>query len=457
MFAGKSVGVWGFGAVGKAATRWCLDQGITPTVMDKQDPTPDDAAWLASHAIPFSSQKNAAAFLAAHDYIIPSPGIDLRPYAEYQDKFIAEIDIFCTLWKKPIIAITGTIGKTSVTYLLSELLIRSGHRVATGGNIGTGMLALLPEQPEKECAILELSSFQLEYSRACKPTVGIITNIYPNHLDRHGSLEEYTRAKLALIAQQNSDTVAIIPVDLLPVIRIHPKLKDRRLTCISYEPMDPQSLSHFGSERIITRTVAGDIVILEHGTTRILVPSAKIPQASYPANWIIIAAAIDALGYSPSDVFAHAGEITLPHHRLAPVATINGITFYNDSKATIMPAVIAAVDKLSDTRVILLLGGLSKGVNRAPYMRLLAPKVARIVCFGAEAYDLARMCTGAKIEATYHATLEAALQDAYMHASAGDAIVLSPGGSSFDLFADYTQRGARFIELVQELATHCAK
>lgn len=457
MFSGKSIGIWGFGAVGKSAARWCLDQGITPTVMDRSDPTPDDAAWLAHNAVPFAPQKNADAFLAAHDYIIPSPGIDLRPYAAYQNKFIAEIDIFCELWKKPIVAITGTIGKTSVTYLLSEILAHAGHHIATGGNIGTGMLSLLPEQTEKECAILELSSFQLEYARACRPTVGIITNIYPNHLDRHGSLEEYTRAKLALITELAPTGSAIIPVDLLPIIRAHATLKDRRFTFISYDAIDTQRLLHLQRERVITRSHDGDIVLLDQGSTRILVHAAKIPTVSYPANWLIIAAAVDALGYSAAEVFEHARDITLPHHRLAPVATINGITFYNDSKATIMPATIAAVDKLANARITLLLGGLSKGVNRAPYMRLLAPKVARVVCFGAEAYDLARMCAGAKIETTYHATLEDAVQAAYKHAREGDAIVLSPGGSSFDLFADYTQRGARFIELVQELATHCAK
>ncbi len=157
-------------------------------------------------------------FLEYNDYIIASPGIDLRPYQSYEHKFVTEIDLFCQDWQKPLITITGTVGKTSTTHLLSELLKLAGLRVATGGNIGTGMLDLLNEQTSSDCAVLELSSFQLEYAQHCTPDLAIITNIYPNHLDRHGTYDEYTRAKLRSIQLQTPQQKTLIPLSLYETV-----------------------------------------------------------------------------------------------------------------------------------------------------------------------------------------------------------------------------------------------
>ena len=217
-FTSKKIGVWGLGVVGKAAVRFFHKQGISVNVMENREISAHEQNFLTDHRATLYRQNDVTAFLASHDFCIASPGIDLRPYQQYQKQFITELDIFASFWQKPIIAITGSIGKTTVTHLLSQLLSKK-MRVATGGNIGIGMLDLLAEQDNADCALLEVSSFQLEQCTAFAPTVALWTNFHPNHLDRHGTSEEYFKAKAQLLLRQKETDHALVPLELLPMIR----------------------------------------------------------------------------------------------------------------------------------------------------------------------------------------------------------------------------------------------
>src|SRR5579872_6602560 len=159
----KSVGIWGFGIVGKSADNYLLKAGTPVEVLDKRTLTSQEKAFLRERGIPFYGPQDLTAFLERNDAILPSPGIDLRPYAHYRHKWIAELDLFARNYHHPIIAVTGSIGKTSVTHLLSTLLQAHGIQLATGGNIGTAMLDLLANP--STMALLEVSSFQLELTK----------------------------------------------------------------------------------------------------------------------------------------------------------------------------------------------------------------------------------------------------------------------------------------------------
>ena len=153
-------------------------------------------------------------FLAAHDQILVSAGIDLRPYEKFAHKFIGELDLFAQEWRKPFIAITGTVGKTTVTHILGTVLQHLGKKAVIGGNIGVGLCDLLETAQDAELAVVEVSSFQLELSKSFAADLAIWTNFSPNHLDRHGTLEAYRDAKNKIITMQRAGQKALVPITL---------------------------------------------------------------------------------------------------------------------------------------------------------------------------------------------------------------------------------------------------
>lgn len=217
-FVHKKIGIWGFGIVGKSALNYFKKSNIKTTVMNAHELTEEEHALLHEAHSQIILQTEHEKFLREHDMILVSPGIDLRPYKHYHHKFITELDIFAHHNKNKTVAITGTIGKTSITHLLSKI-VESHSCVKTGGNIGTGLLDLLSDHNPHATIILELSSFQLEHIRFFAPDIAIWTNLYQNHLDRHETLENYFNAKYNLITHQNENQKALVNLDLMDQIR----------------------------------------------------------------------------------------------------------------------------------------------------------------------------------------------------------------------------------------------
>lgn len=418
----QKIGIWGFGVVGKSVIAHYrhtdTSQKKALAVFNNKTLTASDRDFLTLRNIQIYEPDSLAKFLDEQDTIIPSPGIDLRPYQQFTHKFVAELDLFQTYWHKPIIAITGTIGKTSITHILSELLATQGIRVATGGNIGTGMLDLLGSQECTDYAILEVSSFQLEHCTQFAPTLAIITNVYPNHLDRHGTFELYAQAKSQILVRAQQ---ALVPTEIIPLLQ---KLGIQK------------PLHQFSQEPEST-----DITLYTFTKLNIK----NIPQTSYPINWLILAAALDLLNIT----LPVLDTIEIPDHRLEHIGTARNIAFYNDSKSTIPEATLAAVHKLQPAPIVLFIGGISKGVDRTHFCAKLSDQVKEVICFGAEAHELYHACRLHNIIATTHATLEEAFAYCMQQATAGDIVLFSPAGASFDLFPNYQARGARFKELVQ--------
>src|SRR3989339_1232088 len=339
----KRIGVWGLGVSGKAIASYLLS--ILPpdkklALLDQKNEDIVQKIFAPSTSlIFFKDPEERSLFFDAIDYVIPSPGIDLATLP-CPEKIFPEIDLFATAWHKPLIAITGTLGKTSTTHLLSTLLTTAGKKIATGGNIGIGMLDLVPQQTVTDFAVLELSSFQLEHARLVAPDLAIITNLYPNHLDRHKTVAAYLEAKLQLIFHQNEGQQALIPLALAPRIRADKRLAHRPIAWFSTTQLkEKQNPAIQPDDTIFTFDENGSCIETDH-TGKIkkqLLAAQKIPTLSFKENWLVLAAALHLLSIKIEPLLSSI-ELSLPHNRLEPVATIDGVAYFNDSKSTIMQA-----------------------------------------------------------------------------------------------------------------------
>ena len=451
----KKIGIWGFGLVGRSVIDFFSQSNNTLELFDSRSLSQEELSWLALNNVIIHKSHDPFNFLNDNDCIIPSPGVDLRLYKQFHHKLCAELDIFAQHFDKKTIAITGSVGKTSITHILFQLLKHHGTHVATGGNIGTPMLSLL--KTNIDYALLELSSFQLEYSTFFAPDIAIWTNFYPNHLDRHKTEYEYFIAKTQIIARQKKSQKSLLPFDFLfhHFFRASPLFKNKKSdfffttspTTIQLKKL-PENSSLFFIEN-------DSIMHYRNAKKERLYLLKSLPKISFLENWIIICAALHTLQIPLSLIARAADTLTLPEHRLEKVTTICNVDFYNDSKSTTAPSTLAAVDALTkDSKhpIKLLLGGISKGTDRTDMIHLLSGKVAHIYCFGDEAQILHELCKNFKIKSSSYTTLDAAFHASTVHLNPGEQIVLSPGGASFDLFKNYQERGDFFKSLVKQLS-----
>lgn len=460
----KRVGIWGYGVVGRSTLRYLAQQTDQIGVYDQKELSPEQQQEITAAGAKLYKPEELDQFLSDHEYLIPSGGIDLRAsllrqgsggqVKAFRAKILSEFDLFCDAWHKPLIGITGTVGKTSVTHLISALLQAHGHPVATGGNIGVGLFDLLAGQSNSDYAVLELSSYQLDLCTSSAPDLAIITNLHPNHLDRHGSIEAYQSAKGKIFALQTAQQKAIAPLELLGWLRTltphktYTWFSDHKPTDQEFAQLTPQEQLYFIDE--------GKVWVITKESTKVVdltnaVCLAQTPSLSFPINWAIIYAAFKALEIPLNT--KHIETLSLPDHRFACIATHNNISFYNDSKSTVLEATIAAVQQLNGKPIILFLGGLSKGVDRASALaQLKSYSIKHVICFGQEADTLAQACAQNAISASSYPTLESAFNECTRTiAASGDHVLFSPAGASFDLFSSYKARGQRFKELVETL------
>ncbi|MCX5922026.1 MAG: UDP-N-acetylmuramoyl-L-alanine--D-glutamate ligase [Candidatus Dependentiae bacterium] len=440
----KKIGIWGLGATGKSAISYFRGLGYELAVIDQKTLSPDEQELLRGTHSAFYTQDNIETFLQTYDVILPSPGIDIRPYVTRSNTWLNELDIFYSAWKKPIIAITGSIGKTTITHLLSKLLKHNAVQVATGGNIGTPMLDLLAQKDESDMVLLELSSFQLEQCKEFAPDLAIWTNLYPNHLDRHGSEQEYLAAKAQIIAHQKDCQQALIPLNLKDCVH-----GSRIIHYFSAQLPTQEQLASLPATSKLFYIHNGAIVIYNNGTTTPIILCNTLPTITFEENWLIMCSALTLLN-QPLPEFDTI-DLALPEHRLEKVATIHGVTFYNDSKSTTSQSTLAAVNALKNKPILLLLGGLGKGVDRSPLIADLKGQVKKIYCFGKEAEQLHAYCIEQGIPSAAFHNLDAAFAACVADMQPGDQVLLSPAGSSYDLFAHYIERGMYFKKLVYDL------
>lgn len=426
-YTGKTVGIWGYGVVGRSAATFLKSLGARIVLYDNDAQKVAQSGELTAPSLP--------AFFDTTDYIVPSPGIDTRAYrSAYSGIWLNELDLFATFFSKPVIAITGSLGKTTVTHLLSTLLKNQGIALQAAGNIGTPMLELIAQQNSLDLAVLELSSFQLEYSNHFAADLAIWTNFYENHLDRH-TMQEYFDAKYKIIAHQSANHKAIVPWELKTRIE-----KNNPKSTLYYIT---QECPHTAVAENLYCYVAAERKFHNHQSNK-AVSIDIFNKNTYLANWLSIWAACDIM-----EITCDSMPYTVAlEHRLERVATIDGTTFINDSKSTTPASTLAALQQFPDRIIALILGGLDKGIDRTSLIQKLQNKKnITVYCFGAQAVELGALC--AQFNVAHHICNQLAdVMDSITVNNRYELVLFSPAGSSFDLFANYIDRGNRFKELV---------
>jgi UDP-N-acetylmuramoylalanine--D-glutamate ligase len=415
---GHHAAVVGAGRSGIAAARLLAALGANMRLMERDETriTPKNRDLALELGWDVHVGQHTARDFAGVDLVVLSPGVPLSSLASLLPrgvKVVSELELASWFVSEPMIAVTGTTGKTTTTALIGHVLERCGKSVFVGGNIGVPLSEYLLAGKPAEILVLEVSSFQLQHTDSFHPMVGVFVNFSPNHLDVHASQEEYFMAKLALFANMRERDLAVL----------HLSLKDEL------------------EARSFTRAKR----IYYVGTNRFDCPHLPGPhnQENLEAAWL----ACRYFGITQEDMARTLADFRPKPHRLELVGEHEGVCFVDDSKATTMTALEAAL-KSFEQPVILLAGGVYKGGDPSSLAPLLRERVKAVCLFGAsrEVFEPAwrKVCP-----TTWSPTLEGAVREACEQAGSGDVVLLSPATSSFDLFKNYKARGMAFRKAVE--------
>jgi len=428
--------VVGLGLSGYSAAAWLLDHGYSCRVQDTRD-LPPFLGRLQSRfqQVDFAGGEIDEALLAWTDVFVVSPGLSARlpvfQQALAQGKAVlGDIELFARLVNAPVIAITGSNGKSTVTTLVGNMIARANRKVAVGGNLGTPALDLLAQQPE--FYVLELSSYQLETTTSLRPRVAALLNLCEDHLDRYDDYADYVRTK-----QRIYRNAEICVSNLDDALTLH---GDNDVLF----SLDPCSKAEF-------RLRENHAYALAHGEDAWLdVDRLKVSGRHNWANCLAAMAIAHSLGI-PRDAIVDAmrdfGGIA---HRSQWVAEIGGVEWINDSKATNVGAAKASIEG-RERPVILIAGGQSKGADMSLMTDAIRARVKHVLLLGEDATRLQQAWQGAS-EIELVEDMAAAVKRAQALAESGDCVLLAPACASFDMYDKFEQRGEHFSQLVRELA-----
>jgi UDP-N-acetylmuramoylalanine--D-glutamate ligase len=459
-WTGKRVLVLGAARQGQALARWLVRHGARVTLSDKRNETDLEPARqaLASLPIEWVPGGHPLELLDHTDILCLSGGIPLTlpivVAAQKRDIPLSnDTQIFMEVAPCKTVGITGSAGKTTTTSLLGKMAEASyaekPGRAWVGGNIGDPLLNYVDEMRPGDLAILEISSFQLD-QMSISPDVAAILNITPNHLDRHGTMEAYTAAKARILEFQSNEDVAILGRDDPGAWNLRNTVKGKLLSF---------GLSDLPIEQSGTY-VSDGLYHLRDGNAYILLPIQNAIHLRGDHNRLNILAAITighAAGLTLDAMLEAIEDFHGVPHRLELVRELHGVEWYNDSIATAPERTMAAIRSF-DEPIVLMLGGKDKDLPWEDLAELVHEKVDHVVVFGQAAGKilgaLASTNPGAKrpYSIQHCAGLQEAVHQAAQVAGAGDVVLLSPGGTSFDEFSDFAERGEWFRKWVQELS-----
>jgi UDP-N-acetylmuramoylalanine--D-glutamate ligase len=438
---GASAVVIGAGRSGRAAARLLAGLGTRVTVLETRRDVEPDPTWPAG--VNFRTGADDPGDLAAFDFVVPSPGVArdhpvLRRAVERGVPVWSEIELASRFLSCPILAVTGTNGKSTTTVLLGAILAAEGRKVFVGGNLGTPLCDAIGDGCAYEAAVAEVSSFQLEWVPSFRPRVAVLLNLTPDHQDRYASMREYGEAKAAILAHQESDDIAILNRDDPWVWE---QRRRTRATVVSFgrEPVE------FG-----TYLDGDEVVVYTRGAPQ-RYPLAESPLRGAHNRENIQAAvtAAAAVGVSSTAVHRALRQTSGLPHRLEFVREHRGVRYFDDSKATNVGAVEKSIASFAEG-ILLLLGGYDKGGDFGVLSRHLGRPVDEVIYFGAAGPQLAAQLQPAG-GATIAPTLARAVELAAERARPGQVVLLAPGCASFDEFSDYAARGRHFRSLVEAL------
>ncbi|MBC8419610.1 MAG: UDP-N-acetylmuramoyl-L-alanine--D-glutamate ligase [Proteobacteria bacterium] len=440
--------VVGLGISGLWTARWLTGQG-TDVIVSEMKPEseldPELLRALTELGVKLETGGHRKETFSNADAIILSPGVPhdmalITSASKRNIPVMGEMELASRFIDIPIIAVTGTNGKTTVTSLLGLLIENAGFKAFVGGNIGTPLMAYVAGEQEADYLVLEVSSFQLDTIETFCPFISIILNISPDHLDRYPDYEAYARSKLRIYENQGDGHYLILNAD------------DPRLSLVS--PSSDVSLLWYGLEKKAGRHsfLEGKMVIASlDGATRQLfsLDAFALPGAHNRENLLSAVLAGMALGIDAETIQKTINQFKGLPHRLEYVDEFNGVRFYNDSKATNVDAAVRAVTSF-DRPLILIAGGRHKGADYAPLVEAGCGRLRGAVFLG-EAKGLLSESFCDEIPFALAEKMEDAVFKAFSMAGPGDAVLLAPACSSFDMFSDYSHRGRVFRKAVEGL------
>ncbi len=437
--------VLGIGRSGLAAARLLKQRGVSVTVCDsamgnKQSSAASELTRLGMVVLLGTTELPANDF----DLCVVSPGIArdsplVCAAVERGLDVISELELGAALAPFPLLAITGTNGKSSLVKLCADALNAAGKKALACGNYGLPLCDVVSSSPTMDWAVVEVSSFQLELTELMHPRVAVLLNLQADHLDRHGSMQSYRDLKFSLFSQMGAGDTVLLPIEEFNGCSIG---------------KGGLKLRSFGidADADIVYT-AGTVADVESGSTIAL-------NESWFDNRVLGSAAaagsgaLRVCGLSDSEIESAFAGFKPLRHRMQEVALFRGVRFVNDSKATNLAGLIAGI-QMSDSPVRLIAGGELKEKKLNKVKELLEMSAKAVYLIGSAARDMESSWQGV-IPCSRCGTLERAFHEAVADAQPGETILLSPGCASFDQFSSYAERGERFVDLVSALVHEVA-
>ena len=444
----KRVLVVGLGKSGVASALFLKKRGARVTVSDTKSPDQlrEGIPILLDHGIAVETGGHGERTFRGQDLIVVSPGVpvDAPPLVQARaagEPVIGEIELAAQNLPGLIVAITGSNGKTTTTTLTGEVLAAGGFPVSVGGNIGTPAISLVEGATKDTIVVLEVSSFQLETIQTFRPKLAVILNVTPDHLDRHRTFQTYVDAKARIFENQQSSDFAVLNEDD-PTSHT---LGDRTRAQVFW----------FSRKREVQRgaCVRDEKIFFRDGQSQrevMLVSEIPLKGSHNVENVLAAVCAGVLMGCDPAKIRDAVHNFKAVEHRLEYVATIKGVDYFNDSKATNVDATVKALESFP-RNIHLILGGKDKGSDYTVLNDLLRERVKRVYTIGAAAEKIESHIKGAA-EVVHAETLENAIRRASAVAQSGDVVLLAPACASFDQFQSYNHRGRVFKEVVQTLA-----
>ena len=447
----KQVLVVGLARSGVAAANLLLSQGALVRVTDHRKPGDsfrDELENKLQGKVETTLGCHRVADFLQADLIILSPGVpaDIDPLRKAQSAgvpVLAEVELAFHFLSGPIIAVTGTNGKTTTTTLIGQMFLDAQEAVAVAGNIGTPLTEIALLGPDQgTTSVVELSSFQLEGIQDFRAHIALILNVTPDHLDRHGSLESYALAKRRILLNQTRKDWAVLNAD--DELSSGMRSETAGSVCLFSRRPLPEGVC----------VEEGQIVIRQKGETISVMPTSEILMKGEHNLENVLAATCAAYlsGLSVRAVRHTIQNFKGVEHRLERVGVHDGVTYYNDSKATNVESAKRALLAFSNP-VVLIMGGQDKGGDFEQLAELIEERVRRLILIGEAAGKIGR-AVGSSAAVSEAADLPEAVVQASRAASWGDTVLLAPGCASFDMFDDYEHRGREFKASVARLIHH---
>jgi UDP-N-acetylmuramoylalanine--D-glutamate ligase len=445
----KRVLVVGLGKSGKSAALFLRERGAQVTVSDSRsaEALAGEIPALLDAGVMVETGGHGLLTLRRQDLIVVSPGVpydtpELKQVRAFGLPILGELELASRFLQGQVVAITGSNGKTTTTALLGKIFADAGVPTLVGGNIGTPVIDLIAESTPQTVSVLEVSSFQLETVEEFRPHIAVVLNITPDHLDRHGTFENYAAMKTRLTAQQTPEDFLLLNAEDKPTQMLAAATKAQVFWFSGRRAIKQGAFVHGESVVFLPR---------EGAKPEPVMPVAEISlKGAHNVENVLAAVCAARLGGVPAQsIRASVASFKAVEHRLEFVATVRGVAFYNDSKATNVDATKKALEAFAGG-VHLILGGKDKNSDYTELADLLRARVKIVYTIGSAAEKIERHLAGV-VKIVSAGTLDRAVREAAQLAVAGDVVLLAPACASFDQFESYEHRGRVFKDLVKQL------